>query len=88
MKKSNNVECILERVYIETPVDTDGDGKLDLIAAYITRPVSTLNGEKVPAVYVANPYMMTCNDDDYKAHNVDCEVKVYPQQNIQEKELF
>ena len=28
-------ECIFEKVYVETPVDTDGDGKLDLIAVYI-----------------------------------------------------
>ena len=35
MKIKNDIECIFEKVYIETPVDTDGDGKLDLIAAYI-----------------------------------------------------
>jgi len=87
MKKLNNIECILERVYIETPVDTDGDGKLDLVAAYITRPVSTLQGEKVPAVYVANPYMMLCNEDDYVPHNVDLEVKIYPEQNIKESDI-
>lgn len=87
MKKLNNIECIFEKVYIETPVDTDGDGKLDLVAAYITRPVSTLTGEKVPAVYVANPYMMLCNDDDYKAHDVNLEVKAYPQQNITKEEI-
>lgn len=87
MKKLNNIDCIFEKVYVETPVDTDGDGKLDLIAVYITRPVSTLTGDKVPAVYVANPYMMTCNEDGYKAHDVNREVKIYPQQNITKEEI-
>ena len=26
--------CLFEKVYVETPVDTDGDGRLDLIAVY------------------------------------------------------
>ena len=30
--------CLFEKVYVETPVDTDGDGRLDLIAVYIRRP--------------------------------------------------
>ena len=43
MKTEKKVECIFERVFIETPVDTDKDGKADLIAAYITRPAYTLH---------------------------------------------
>ena len=31
--------CLFEKVYVETPVDTDGDGRLDLIAVYIRRPL-------------------------------------------------
>lgn len=73
---------IFERVFVETPVDTDKDGKLDLIAVYIKRPLSTLNGNKVPAIYVANPYMLTCNEDWYVPHDVNKEVKVYPEQSI------
>ena len=87
MKIKNDIECIFEKVYIETSVDTDGDGKPDLIAAYIRRPVSTLKGEKVPAVFVANPYMMLCNEDDYKPHNVNVEVNEYPQQSIKEEDI-
>ena len=87
MKKLHNIECIFERVYIETPVDTDGDGKLDLVAAFIKRPVSTLQGEKIPAVFVANPYLMTCNEDGYAPHDVDREVLVYPEQNIKEEDI-
>lgn len=78
---------IVERVFVETPVDTDGDGKYDLIAVYIKRPEPTSNGEKVPAVYVANPYMMTCNEDWYVPHDVDQEVNVFGNQNILEKDI-
>ncbi len=81
------MEHILERVYIETPVDTDGDGKLDLIAAYIRRPAPSMGQEPVPAVMVANPYMMTCNEDWYKLYDVNKEVKAYPQQNIKEEDV-
>lgn len=87
MKIENKTECIFEKVYIETPVDTDRDGKADLIAAYIRRPASTLDGEKVPAVLVANPYLMTCNEDWYVPHDVNRDVRVYPQQDITEDEV-
>ncbi len=75
------MDYIFERVYVETPVDTDGDGKLDLVAAWIRRP---LEG-KVPAVLVANPYLMTCNEDWYNLNDVNRELTVYPQQNIPEE---
>ena len=51
MKKINDIETIFEKVYVETPVDTDGDGKADLIAAYVRRPAFTMSGERVPAVF-------------------------------------
>ena len=81
-------ECIFEKVFVETPVDTDGDGKLDLIAVYIRRPKETLEGLKIPAIYVANPYMMTCNEDWYVPHNVDKDVVVYEQQNISREDII
>lgn len=66
-------ETILERVYVETDLDTDGDGKKDLIAVYIKRPKETLNGVKVAVNYIANPYMMSCIEDVYESrmYNVD-----------------
>lgn len=87
MKKLTGIETVFERVYIETPVDTDGDGKADLIAAYIRRPADSRSEKRVPAVLVANPYLMTCNEDWYVPHSVDREVKVYPAQNIREEEI-
>lgn len=80
-------ECVFERVYIETPVDTDGDGKYDLISAYIRRPLETLKNFKVPAVYVANPYLMTCNEDWYTPHNVDQDIVAFDKQNIDKSEI-
>lgn len=78
---------LTERVYVETPVDTDGDGKRDLIAVYLRLPHETAAGIKVPAIFIANPYMMTCNEDWYVPHNVDCEVKVFPEQQITEADI-
>lgn len=86
-KHDEKENLLFERVYVETPVDTDGDGKYDLIAVYIRRPASTLRGEKVPAIYVANPYMLSCNEDWYIPHDVNREVQVYPTQNITEEEI-
>lgn len=80
-------ECIFEKVFVETPVDTDGDGKLDLIAVYIRRPKETLKGLKIPAIYVANPYMLTCNEDWYVPHNVDKDLVAYEEQNISKDEV-
>ena len=77
----------MERVYVETPVDTDGDGKRDLIAVYLRLPHETTSGTKVPAIFIANPYMMTCNEDWYVPHNVDQEVRVFPAQQITEDEI-
>lgn len=84
MKTEKKIECIFERVYVETPVDTDGDEKLDLVAAYIRRPAYAQN---VPAVLVANPYLMTCNEDWYVPYDVNKEVKVYEEQNIKEQDI-
>lgn len=78
---------ITERVYVETPVDTDGDGKKDLIAVYLRLPRNRREDEQVPAIYIANPYLMTCNEDWYVLHDVDGEVQVFPDQDIRESDV-
>ena len=78
---------ITERVYVETPVDTDGDGKKDLIAVYLRLPRDLREGEKVPAIYIANPYMLTCNEDWYVPHDVNCEVQAFAAQDIKEEDI-
>ncbi len=69
-------EAIFEKVYIETPLDTDQDGKRDLILTYIRRPLETERGMKVPIIYIASPYMMGGDDDDYILHEVDKDLEL------------
>lgn len=81
-------EFLLEKVYVETSLDTDGDGKRDLIEVFIRRPKETLKGMKVPAIYVANPYMMSCNEEIYnKMHNVDKNLKKFCEKKIRYEDI-
>ena len=72
------MEALFERVFVETTVDTDQDGQYDLIAVYIKRPKLD---EKVPAVFVANPYMLHCNEDWYDLYDVNTDIQAYPAQD-------
>lgn len=78
------MEALFERVFVETTVDTDQDGQYDLIAVYIKRPKLD---EKVPAVFVANPYMLHCNEDWYDLYDVNTNIQAYPSQNIQREDI-
>ncbi|MBO5994440.1 MAG: prolyl oligopeptidase family serine peptidase, partial [Firmicutes bacterium] len=78
---------IFERVYVETPLDTDGDGRTDLIACYIKRPSNVPANGPIPVVLVASPYCMSCNEDLYNLHPVDGDLRIYPAQNITEDEI-
>jgi X-Pro dipeptidyl-peptidase len=49
-------DAIVERVFVETATDSDGDGKLDRIRADIIRPKETEEGLKVPVIYEMSPY--------------------------------
>ncbi len=50
-------DAIEERVYVETPVDTDGDGRRDRVAIDISRPRETATeGFKVPVIFEHSPY--------------------------------
>lgn len=78
------MEALFERVFVETTVDTDQDGQYDLIAVYIKRPKLD---EKVPAVFVANPYMLHCNEDWYDLYDVNTNIQAYPSQNILREDI-
>lgn len=80
-------ESIFEKMYVETPLDTDKDNKRDLIEVYIRRPKETNKGMKVPVIYIANPYMLASNDDLYKPHNVDCELEISDETNIKHEDI-
>ena len=77
-------KIIFETVYVETCVDTDKDNKLDLIKVYIKRPENEMN---VPAVYVANPYMFSCNDELYQLHEVDKNLSAFETQTVTEEAI-
>ncbi|GIJ11974.1 X-Pro dipeptidyl-peptidase [Micromonospora andamanensis] len=49
-------DAVREVVYIDVPVDTDGDGESDRIAMRITRPRPTEQGLKVASIVQASPY--------------------------------
>nr|WP_082236010.1 Xaa-Pro dipeptidyl-peptidase [Halobacillus massiliensis] len=62
-------EAIKEKVFIETSIDSDGDGKLDRVHADIIRPKETEEGLKVPVIYEMSPYRAGLNPIDF--HDVD-----------------
>lgn len=69
---------IQEVVYVESPLDTDHDGKRDLLATTIMRPVETEKALKVPALYTADPYFCGVNEQatDQATHNVNYRLQV------------
>lgn len=75
-------KAIFEEVFVETPLDTDQDGKRDLIKVYVRRPYETEIGMEVPSIYIASPYMMGGDDDGYILHNVEREIPYYEETNI------
>ena len=51
---------IVEQVWVEAPIDTDYDGKRDLLQLQIRRPIETETlGLKVPVLAIATPYQST-----------------------------
>lgn len=66
-------KLIREVVYVESPQDSDHDGKRDLLKAEILRPAATENGLKVPVLYTASPYNQGTNDEtgEKLTHNVN-----------------
>ncbi|MCQ2569608.1 MAG: Xaa-Pro dipeptidyl-peptidase [Limosilactobacillus sp.] len=69
----NPAHFINEVVYVETDVDTDQDGRADLIKVEITRPLDSNQGLQIPAIFTASPYNQGTNDawGDELMHNVD-----------------
>lgn len=64
-------KVIREVVYVETDLDTDRDGKSDLIQVTIFRPNESNSGLKVPALYTASPYFGGIIENEKRNHNVD-----------------
>ncbi|MEV4809121.1 Xaa-Pro dipeptidyl-peptidase [Micromonospora avicenniae] len=66
-------DAIEERVYVQTPVDTDHDGQRDRVAIDISRPRETATqGLKVPVIFEHSPYRKdTWGDVPYPSVLVD-----------------
>ena len=66
-------DAIREVVYVESRVDTDGDGRPDLIKVSIIRP--RFEGS-IPAVMTASPYHQGTNDkaSDKALHNMNVDL--------------
>ncbi|MCO7175765.1 Xaa-Pro dipeptidyl-peptidase [Sporolactobacillus kofuensis] len=69
----DTTKLIRDVVYVESSVDSDHDGKRDLLKVEIIRPMDTEKGLKVPALYTASPYNQGTNDEAGVAatHNVN-----------------
>jgi X-Pro dipeptidyl-peptidase len=72
-------EAIEEVVFVETPLDTDGDGARDRVRIRISRPAETdSQGYKVPVVFEHSPY----RGDFGEAVNHNVDFEVMPQEYI------
>src|SRR5262245_21056642 len=65
--------AIRESVYVDTTMDTDSDGKDDVIAVDIVRPSEpALTGVKIPVIMDASPYYSCCgrgNESEKKTYD-------------------
>ena len=79
----NTSKLIREVVYVEAPVDSDHDGKRDLIKVEVIRPNETNKGIKVPVVFTASPYDQGTNDKqaDDLTHDVSKDQLVHKEPN-------
>jgi X-Pro dipeptidyl-peptidase len=69
-------------VYVESDYDTDGDGKNDLVKAFIQVPRSAAEGNyKAAIVFEARPYCAGVNEDGYD-HMKEVESDEYPEMDI------
>ncbi|WP_251864791.1 Xaa-Pro dipeptidyl-peptidase [Enterococcus malodoratus] len=57
----DTAQLIREVVYVEAPLDTDKDGKRDLLKLEILRPVETEDGLQVATLFTASPYSQGVN---------------------------
>ncbi|QAA22435.1 Xaa-Pro dipeptidyl-peptidase [Sporolactobacillus terrae] len=56
-------KLVREVVYVESSVDSDCDGQLDLLKVEILRPSDTEHGLSVPALFTASPYNQGINHE-------------------------
>lgn len=64
-------KAIIEKLYVETKVDSDQDGEKDLVSIKVMRP-KTDSDVKVPVIYQMSPYRSGLKSVPY--HDVDVEL--------------
>ncbi len=77
----NQSFLIVEEVYVESPTDTDSDGKLDLIYTKVSRPSGTTD---LPVIFTMSPYSLGGNN--VPNHSVD--VTRLPQEGGRRNKFF
>jgi X-Pro dipeptidyl-peptidase len=70
-----DADRITERIWVETPIDTDGDGARDRVAIDIDRPAVPA---RLATILIASPYWVCCQD--VPNHPVD--VDRLPQESL------
>ncbi|PPK62205.1 Xaa-Pro dipeptidyl-peptidase [Actinokineospora auranticolor] len=68
----SSTDVVRESLWVNAPVDSDNDGRDDLVHVEVVRPRATEQGLRVPVVYQASPYYAGGND--IPNHNVDVEL--------------
>ncbi|HEY0001866.1 MAG TPA: CocE/NonD family hydrolase, partial [Actinoplanes sp.] len=53
--------AIRERVWVQSPVDSDADGRPDRVAVRVIRPAATAGDLRVPVIFQASPYFAGLN---------------------------
>jgi X-Pro dipeptidyl-peptidase len=74
-------DAIREHVRVQSPVDSDGDGRKDLVRVDIIRPKETNSGLKVPVIMHESPYYDVPGvgfELDHKTYGADGNLTKFP----------
>ncbi|MDR2833354.1 MAG: Xaa-Pro dipeptidyl-peptidase [Streptococcaceae bacterium] len=81
-----SADFLREVVYVETDLDTDQDGKLDLVRVEIIRPNTQM---KIPSLFTASPYYQGINPEanDRKLHEYKIKIEEKQPNNLQYEDI-
>ncbi|WP_405145260.1 Xaa-Pro dipeptidyl-peptidase [Sphaerisporangium sp. NBC_01403] len=74
-------DAVREHVYVESPVDSDSDGKLDRVRVDIIRPKESGPGLKVPVIIDESPYYDNSgrgNESERKVYDAEGNLAKFP----------
>ncbi|MEJ3745908.1 Xaa-Pro dipeptidyl-peptidase [Actinomycetes bacterium KLBMP 9797] len=85
-------QAIRERVWVETEVDSDHDGRRDRVEARIIRPRETDRGLRVPTIFEPSPYWGGGNDvanhDDIDREGDEASARSMSTRSVDDEILF